>query len=47
MMDRSWINLLRISDDYEREVDEFIEFVQRHGDNAKNRGKMRVHVSII
>ena len=41
MMDRSWINLSRISDDYERGVGEFIEFAQRHGDSAKNRGKMR------
>jgi len=40
-MDRSWINLSRISDDYERGVEEFIEIAQRHGDSAKYRGKMR------
>jgi len=41
MMDRSWINLSRISDDYERGVEEFIEFAQRHDGSAKYRGKMR------
>jgi len=43
MMDQSWINLSCISDDYERGVNEFIELAQRHGGNAKYRGKMRCH----
>jgi len=38
MMDLRWINLSRISDDYERMVKEFIEFAQHHGGSAKNRG---------
>jgi len=29
-MDRNWINSLRISDEYERGVEEFIQFAQRN-----------------
>ena len=41
-MDRSWINVVRISDEYERGVEEFIQFAQRNAiisghDGAKIR----------
>jgi len=29
-MDRNWINSLQISDEYERGVEEFIQFAQRN-----------------
>jgi len=34
-MDRNWINFVRISDEYERGVEKFIQLVQR---NANNNG---------
>jgi len=34
-MDQNWTNFVRISDEYERGVEEFIQFVQR---NANNNG---------
>jgi len=37
-MDRNWINSLRISDEYEREVEEFIQFAQRNAINIGHDG---------
>jgi len=33
-MDRNWINFVRISDEYERGVEEFIQFAQRNANNS-------------
>jgi len=33
-MDRNWINLSHISDEYEREVEEFIQFAQHNANNS-------------
>jgi len=47
-MDRRWINLLRISADYERGVKEFMLFAQRHVGSAEIKGKMRCpHVNCL
>jgi len=37
-MDRNWINYLRISDEYERGVKEFIQFAQRNTINSGHDG---------
>jgi len=37
-MDRNWINYVRISDEYERGVDEFIQFAQRNTNNSGHDG---------
>jgi len=47
VMDQSWINLSRISDDYERGVKEFIEFAQHHGGSANVKERCGVLVSIV
>jgi len=36
--DRNWINFFRISDEYERGVEEFIQFVQRNANNSGHDG---------
>ena len=33
-MDQNWINFVHISDEYERGVEEFIQFVQRNANNS-------------
>jgi len=38
-MDRDWINFVRISDEYERGVEKFIQFAQH---NANNSGQDEV-----
>ena len=38
-MDRNWINSLRISDEYERELKEFIQFAQRNAINSGHDGE--------
>jgi len=40
-MDRNWINFVRISDEYERGVQEFIQFMQR---NANSSGHDGAHI---
>jgi len=35
-MDRDWINLARISDEYERGLEEFIQFVQRNANSSSD-----------
>jgi len=37
-MDRDLINSIRISDEYERGVEEFIQFVQRNSNNSGHDG---------
>jgi len=37
-MDRNWINSLHISDEYERGVEEFIQFAQRNAINSGHDG---------
>jgi len=37
-MDRNWINFVRISDEYERGVEEFIQFAQRNANNSGHEG---------
>jgi len=37
-MDRNWINFVRISDEYEIEVEEFIQFAQRNANNSGHDG---------
>jgi len=37
-MDRNWIISLRISDEYERGVEEFIQFAQRNANNSGHDG---------
>ena len=37
-MDRNWINYVRISDEYERGVEEFIQFAQRNATNSGHDG---------
>ena len=37
-MDRNWINSLRISDEFERGVEEFIQFAQRNAINSGHDG---------
>jgi len=37
-MDRNWINVVRISDEYERGVEEFIQFAQRNANNSSLDG---------
>jgi len=37
-MDRDWINSVRISDEYERGVEEFIQFAQRNANNSGHDG---------
>jgi len=37
-MDRNWINYIRISDEYERRVEEFIQFVQSNANNSGHDG---------
>jgi len=37
-MDRNWINFVRISDEYERGVEEFIQFAQRNAINSAHDG---------
>ncbi|KAK7346843.1 hypothetical protein VNO80_21366 [Phaseolus coccineus] len=42
IMDRSWIHCARISDEYERGVEEFIQFAQRNAINSgRDGGKIR------
>jgi len=38
-MDRNWINSLRISDEYERGVEEFIQFSKRNAINSGHDGE--------
>jgi len=40
-MDRDWINLPRISTEYENEVEEFIKFAQRYGGRSDDEVKFR------
>jgi len=41
-MDRNWINFVRISDEYERGVKEFIQYAQRNANNSgHDRAKIR------
>jgi len=37
-MDRDWINSVRISDEFERGVEEFIQFVQHNANNSGHDG---------
>ena len=37
-MDRNWINYVCISDEYERGVEEFIQFTQRNANNSGQDG---------
>jgi len=37
-MDQNWINSVRISDEYERGVQEFIQFAQRNANNSGHDG---------
>jgi len=37
-MDRNWINYVRISDEYERGVEEFIQFAQPNAINSGHDG---------
>jgi len=37
-MDRNWINSVSISDEYEREVEEFIQFAQHNTNNSGHDG---------
>jgi len=37
-MDRDWIKFVRISDEYERGIEEFIQFVQRNANNSGHDG---------
>ena len=37
-MNRNWINSLHISDEYERGVEEFIQFAQRNAINSGHNG---------
>jgi len=37
-MDQIWINCVRISDEYERGVKEFIQFAQRNANNSGHDG---------
>jgi len=37
VMDRSWINVSRISDVYEKGVEEFLQFAKRNGARVNNK----------
>ena len=37
-MNRNWINFVRISDEYEKGVEEFIQFAQRNAINSGHAG---------